>query len=1143
MEPTRFEIIIDLNGERHYLDTFATETISLNYNIADLTDIPARNSSYSKSIRLPETKNNRFIFGNIADLAASTEFNPNKKTRCWVLVDSIMVFEGYLQLRYVYVDELRSKTEYEVVIYADNDNFFKAMGEKYLTDLDWQELNHNWTSENIIASWTASNSSLGYYYPLIDYGFDWDYQKITRPPGAQGPTGTNDPDYYDAVSPIQMLPATNVKYMVDKIFQDAGYQYQSEFFNSDFFKKLYVPFNRKEITNPVNDSNFLFSVGRTSTQSFVTYYTPNAFGLPGTPTGQNYVYRYPDSNVNIPGAYFYNPQPFDFGTFRLPFDSETFPNGDPNNLYNVVTYEFQAPAAGAIPGMQFTVNFDITFQFAIDPAYITPNTNPVFGPAQTPACWIAIRRDRNADGTLATQTKFIPVNGFYGRIPFNSPAITNLQLLDPVQVSVFDPTSNPDPYSTNVTRYKRVRGTLVSDPLTGQFNFGYPIQNSEKVWVEIKIGIANGEFREQINQQVGAGAGWGGNGNGYFVGNNIANGGVLQGATQRPNVPLGSNVGIFQSSIQFYNNIVESLQIGQLINYNEIIPKNIKNKDFFASLVKLFNLYIEPSKQIENVLIVEPRDTYYSAGVIKDWSRKVDISNPIQEQILGETQNREIRLKYRDDNDYFNEDYRKKQNISFGEFRKDLDNEFVTGIKTIEPIFSPTPLVLMRGSQTLIIPKIGTLNNNIFEGTDFNIRILTRYEPNQTINWIFGGLTASPSLIYPNNACITSTGIAPQRQHALNIGDIISINQNDGGILYPTLQGTFEVLEIINSRTIIINVTAPTFAGYIAGVATPIPGVVGCEKWRFQRTNTTLLPYEFNYYPYLGHFSHPRRPNYDLNYGQAVGYYHPLETVTGDNLHRLFWENFLNELTDKDSRIITLNAYLEPEDIFAFKFSDNIYINGQYFKVNKIMNYDPTKRITSKIELIKTKAPLQVPLPTFNFGGVFGRYEAPGPERQPMLTAFPNPTGVLTTNITNSINRADALVIGSENTSTANRSITVGNRNEIYSDLNLLMGDDNLVNAQSNNNLVFGSRNEIKSGVSNAFIFGNDISVASSNTFAFSGVMVSMANLVNASRNEILSPFNIKATNYISASKNSVFEWGTQDPVNYISGQFYYSND
>ena len=72
-----------------------------------------------------------------------------------------------------------------------------------------------------------------------------------------------------------------------------------------------------------------------------------------------------------------------------------------------------------------------------------------------------------------------------------------------------------------------------------------------------------------------------------------------------------------------------------------------------------------------------------------------------------------------------------------------------------------------------------------------------------------------------------------------------------------------------------------------------------------------------------------------------------------------YWKKTMDEITDINSKIITAQFYLTPQDIADFKFSDNIYCvidgAGGYYKVNKISNYDPTDTRTTTVELLKTK--------------------------------------------------------------------------------------------------------------------------------------------------------------------------------------------
>ncbi len=61
----------------------------------------------------------------------------------------------------------------------------------------------------------------GFTYPMIDYGFGINSQfKVT-----------------------EMFPALFVKTIIDKMFLDAGFTYQSTFFETQLFKKLVIPYN------------------------------------------------------------------------------------------------------------------------------------------------------------------------------------------------------------------------------------------------------------------------------------------------------------------------------------------------------------------------------------------------------------------------------------------------------------------------------------------------------------------------------------------------------------------------------------------------------------------------------------------------------------------------------------------------------------------------------------------------------------------------------------------------------------------------------------------------------------------------------------------------------------------------------------
>ena len=1103
---TRFELLIELNGQRRWLDTFDSEPISLTYNVSDIMEIDKRNSSYSKTIKLPETKNNREIFGDISDLGVSATFNPNKKTKAWILVDTVLVFEGYLQLRKVFVDKDEDKREYEVVIYADNDNFFKLIGESFLTDLSFNELNHTWSPSNIRQSWTASWDK-GYFYPLIDYGYNWNLGSIN------GWTTT----YNTEVKTTQMYPSTNVKYIWNKIFDNVDYNYQSDFLDSEIFESLYIPFNKKELVRNVNSLDDKFTIGMLAPATFsANIPSPAPFW---SFTFPNDIYILPDfADVeDAQSGLIIGQQPISnqvqLTKTKIPFNNENNPFGDPDGLYNTTTYEYTAPV-DFVAG-RFVCDFDITFNLLTE-----YNKNKQGG--TLPSTSICFRRSRNpATGATVSGGVVIPINGSTTPLKFLTSFIPGLQ---------------------SGLGGKRVSGQISSDILDDTTVNRKKLYSGEKVWVEVEFGINSKKLREQVGNS-----------------NLLSPSEIAGGFTYNTRYLNGSLVGTFSGNNRFFNILTQNVIANETIDYSQVLPNNFKQKDFLTSIIKMFNLIVEPSKDNERTLIIEPRDEYYARGKIKDWTRKLNINEVIEEQILAETQNRQTNFKYKDDKDIYNEDYKNNRGgLAYGEYQHFIDNDFITGQKKVEIAFSPTPLIPLEGSVQFVIPVIAKVDNNVLSRTEHNPRILTRYNSSTSRTWVYSDYQFNTGGPFNAFVKLTTVGFTNLQHPNYQVGDWISINQSDGGVTKPALQGQFKIVEIVNSRTIVINLpftsvgSGPAISGTITPLNGLLPTVDDNDTWQFEGV-------KYKAYPYLGHFDNPQQPSYDLNYGQTTGLYYEEDTVTNNNLYSSYWENMLSEISDRDSRIITGSFYLTPFDIADFRFNDNIFINGQYFKVNKIMNYDPTKEALVKIELIKSlfvtiprpfvKSPIVarpvdvIGVPSLGGGkpNITTGFVGPGKEivlNRP-LSGPGIKSGSLKTNTTNLITKSDVIVVGRDNEVYSDNVMVSGNSNIVSSDKNFVQGDNNIIPTGSENNLVIGSNNTFATGVENSFVFGSNQTIETSNEFVINGVLVQTTDEVNASRDEVLSPFSDKVTNYISASRDSVRELGSLDNVSYLSGGRY----
>ena len=95
-------------------------------------------------------------------------------------------------------------------------------------------------------------------------------------------------------------------------------------------------------------------------------------------------------------------------------------------------------------------------------------------------------------------------------------------------------------------------------------------------------------------------------------------------------------------------------------------------------------------------------------------------------------------------------------------------------------------------------------------------------------------------------------------------------------------------------------------------------------------------------YPYMGHLDDPLQSTSDVNFGlpRFIGL-PPTTPITNNNLFNAYWSKYLQEITDKDSKIVKGSFYLTPADMEKLSFRDLYYFDNNYFRLNKVEDYDP----------------------------------------------------------------------------------------------------------------------------------------------------------------------------------------------------------
>ena len=212
-------------------------------------------------------------------------------------------------------------------------------------------------------------------------------------------------------------------------------------------------------------------------------------------------------------------------------------------------------------------------------------------------------------------------------------------------------------------------------------------------------------------------------------------------------------------------------------------------------------------------------------------------------------------------------------------------------------------------------------------------------------------------------------------------------------------------------------------------------------------------------YLYAGHLDQTANPTIDLCFGTPREVYYNATAYTDNNLFNVYHKKFVDEITDRDSKIVTAYFYLRPNDIRNLDFRNQFYFENQYFRLNKIYDYDPLKHETTKCEFIKIKD-----AGTFepNNHNIFGGYHSDAGE------GFPIFAGAITPNNNVLKNSSSALLSGSGN-------ILNDNIKEL-----ILLGDDNVVGNSKNVSLLGSSGNVIGSGCEDIFILNSSGSTVSS---------------------------------------------------------------
>ena len=240
------QVFTDLSDGQVICDLYEEEAIPLSLSVDDFKNVAEKVQSYSKDFHLPNTKRNNKIFGHIFEITRSTgafSFNPYIKTKAVLKENSYTLFEGFLQL--IDINDKEGEVSYNVNLFSEQVTLADILKEKTFNDLDFDELDHQYTKTNIENSW-AGNLALDNTLPSGSYAGSGTSTGVLKYPLCDWTSNK----HIDASGVVQFdnlqdafRPFIKVKYLIDRIISEAGFDYTSNFLSTTDFSKIYMDFN------------------------------------------------------------------------------------------------------------------------------------------------------------------------------------------------------------------------------------------------------------------------------------------------------------------------------------------------------------------------------------------------------------------------------------------------------------------------------------------------------------------------------------------------------------------------------------------------------------------------------------------------------------------------------------------------------------------------------------------------------------------------------------------------------------------------------------------------------------------------------------------------------------------------------------
>ena len=857
--------------------------LAITLQTSDIKDITSTSGDYSKTFKIPATKNNNKLLRHPFATTTDSNINVNENRKCRILVDGFYSLEGLIRVTGVggYGE---SPSYYDCVFYGNNLNWADGLSNKYMNEINWgsdgQGIGYN--KANIMHTWNYDSCDSGnspIVYPITSYGdFNEDGNAATiqlldtaydyNNTGSATKVGYsgyfNDGSSYETPTPSpDWRPSIFVKDTLNKIFENLGYAIESSFMETDMFKKLVWLLPNFQYNNPDDRyeqqsivtsfkngetlSTTVWNNGSSSTSSNAGIYKAYYGGFVSFDDGNEHysgsgrkVLNLKSSNLDI-----------SLGASKVDFSNDYITIGE-YGFYDILLNNQQARLASGWKGgggfkqiIEIKVCVNLELQTAGQ------------------SSWNIIGRCSD------TQSPYQIYNNSTRSTNQYNTVITDFADLSSVNIT--------DQWLNKGDKIRLTTGFKITDTNDNDQNFAINVYHRVK---------SNDNF-----------------------------------------------------NIKFSPKRVE---YGQTYDLKNVLDPSHKQIDFVKGIAHAFNLKMTTDSNKRTVFI-EPFDTFYKdyADAI-DWTYKLDRSKEVTDKWIKSDLKRDIIFKYKTDT-----------SDKTVETRGD---RWFKGIKDEYPYQETLPSTFEKGEIIFENPFFAGTYNGKDQDTTGNTGNSGSYSDVPFSGCLWAENTYAETLNRPDKG----NNFMPR----LLFWNKYSPNASGSGIKFAKVQTWSDAGSTNALKFIVPDSSVAVNSLYLSNI---YPQATSINR---DDTSSPVLSYG----------------NANVrDFNDATGVYSSY--ITGRGLFDTYYHNMFEMLKSKP-KLRTAYFDLKAKDIVYLDFTKLIYLDGIYWRINKVVDYQPSKNEPTKVELIEW---LQIgtfaaTAPSFgssgtssDFGGVYGDYGDPAP--------------------------------------------------------------------------------------------------------------------------------------------------------------------